>query len=369
MCARKYIYDRADWPELQYDAGKLQEALAGVYHARGKLFGALNVLGFKVQESLLLSSVSDEIITSSAIEGEKLDMTSVRSSVARRLGLEIIGLTGKFPDHYTDGVVEMALDASQNYLLPLTEERLFGWHAALFPTGRSGARRIVVGAFRTAEMEIVSGPFGKEKLHYRAPAPGRVPGEMKSFLEWIESGRDIDPFVKTGMAHLRFEAIHPFDDGNGRIGRAIADLLLARADNSPQRFYSLSAQFLKEQKAYYDALESATKISGNIDDWLLWFLNTLVHSMQASEQKIEAAMQKAAFFEKYRSIPMNERQLSMVNRLLDGFIGKLTTEKWGKMTKCSHDTALRDINDLIKKDVLIKEDAGGRSASYTLKEY
>ena len=369
MFIRKYIYDRADWPELKYDEGKLREALAAVYHERGKLFGALNVLGFNSRENLLLSSISDEILTSSAIEGEKLDMPSIRSSVAKRLGLEVAGVTEIFPDHYTEGVVEMALDASQNYHLLLTEERLFGWHSALFPMGRSGIHRIIVGGFRTEEMEIVSGAFGKEKIHYLAPKPDRVPIEMKSFIEWVEGKEDIDPFIKAGLAHLRFESIHPFDDGNGRIGRAIADLLLARADSSPKRFYSLSAQFLKEQKAYYEALESASNYSGSINDWLLWFLNALLRSIQMSEEKINAALHKASFYEKCRNIPMNDRQIKIVNMLLDDFYGKLTTEKWGKIAKCSHDTALRDINDLIKKGILIKEDAGGRSTSYVLMEF
>ena len=361
---KKYIYDRTDWPELKCEKNELIPALVQLHHVQGKLFGKLDALGFDVQKELILSAVSDEVVTSSEIEGEKLDRSSVRSSVAKRLGLEIAGLVDTPSNHYTEGVVEMALEATQNYSLPVTDERLFGWHAALFPTGWSGSHRIAVGAYRVSEMTIVSGAYGKEKIHYKAPAPDRVPDEMRMFLTWLEAEQDIDPYVKAGIAHFRFEAIHPFDDGNGRIGRAIADLLLARAENSPDRFYSLSSQLLKERKAYYDELEAVTRYSGDVGRWVDWFLGCLIRAVEASEAKLDAAKQKALIFEQLKNTVMNERQLSVVNRLLDGFEGKLTTSKWAKLNKCSHDTALRDIDDLIQKGVLRRSAGGGRSTSY-----
>ena len=364
--AKKYIYHRDDWPELAFDQGAIGEALSLVYLTQGKLFGKLDALGFDVQNKLLLGTVSDEIMSSFEIEGERLNVSGVRSSVARRLGLENAGLTTISPDHYTEGVVEMALEATQNYSASLTDERLFGWHAALFPTGRSGIHRIVAGGWRPKEIEIVYGPLGHEKVHFRGPAPERVPSEMKYFLEWLEGGQNIDPFVKAGLAHLRFEAIHPFEDGNGRIGRAIADLQLARAEKTPYRYYSLSSQFLKERKAYYSELESATKFSGDATMWLIWFLGSLVRAMKASEAILEKAKEKARYFEKWKNISINERQLKIVNMLLDGFEGKLTTSKWAKLCKCSHDTALRDIENLIGKKVLARSKEGGRSTSYDL---
>jgi len=365
MVKRKYIYERACWPELKWDGARLADAAAQVHGRRGVLFGKLQALGFSVQNALLLSAVTGEIVTSSKIEGENLDMEGVRSSVARRLGIETAG-AGVHADHYTEGVVQMALDASQNYGEPLTDERLFGWHAALFPTGRSGNHRIVTGAYRKAEMEIVSGAMGKERVHYRAPAPERVGAEMNRLLGWIESDVQMDPFLKAGLAHLRFEAIHPFDDGNGRIGRAIADLMLARAEGSAERYYSLSSQMLAERREYYAALEEAQSGTGDVTDWLLWFAGCVARAMEASEGSLDAAIEKARLFDAWRHIPMNERQLTMVNMLLDGFEGKLRTSKWAKIAKCSQDTALRDIEDLMAKGVLRKEAAGGRSTAYEL---
>jgi len=363
---KKYIYDRPDWPVTTIKEDLLRDALHKLHSAQGRLFGKLDALGFDVQNELLLNTISDEIVTSSEIEGAILNRSSVRSSVARRLGLESAGLDGVLPDHYTEGVVEMALDATQNFNRQLNEERLFGWHAALFPTGRSGIRKITVGAFRSDEMTIVSGPFGKEKVHYHAPAPELVPAEMHMFLEWIEGAQDITPYVKAGIAHLWFELIHPFDDGNGRIGRAIADMLLARAENSPRRYYSISAQFLKERKHYYEELDLASRYTGDATRWVAWFIGCLLRAIESSDEKLEISKRKALIFERLRNIAMNERQVSMMNRLTNGFEGKLTATKWAKICKCSHDTALRDIEDLITKGILVRSAEGGRSTSYEI---
>jgi len=366
MVQKRYIYDCDLWPNLEWDRGGVEDVRAKVYLARGLLYGKLNALGFSVQNDLLLDSVSDEIKASSQIEGELLNAESVRSSVAKRLGLEMAGFENVNSDHYTEGVVDMALDAARNYAQPLTKERLFNWHAALFPTGRSGNYRINVGVYRTEVMEIVSGPLGKERVHYTAPGPERVAPEMSAFLDWIDTEDKTDPFVKTGLAHLRFETIHPFDDGNGRIGRAIADRMLARAEDNANRYYSLSAQMLAERKAYYNALEEAQAGTGDVTEWLVWFLACLERSIRASERRLDAAIAKALLFERWRGIPMNERQLRMVNMLIDGFDGKLRTSKWATITKCSQDTALRDIDDLVAKGILEREAGGGRSTSYAL---
>ena len=361
-----YIHEGANWPEMIFDPSAAHGSVLAVHRSLGRLHGKLDALGFDVQNELLLNSVSDEVVASSEIEGEKLNSSSVRSSIAKRLGLETAGVVDAPINNYTEYVVEMTLDATQNYALPATEERLFGWHAALFPTGRSGIRRIIVGAYRVEEMSIVSGAIGRERIHYRAPAAERVPGEMKRFLEWLEAKQNIDPYVKAGIAHLWFESIHPFDDGNGRIGRAIVDLLLARAENNPKRYYSLSSQFLIERKAYYDELEAATSNTGSIDRWLAWFLGCLLRAVEASEEKLGLAKRKAMFYGRLRKVTLNERQLSMLNRLTDGFQGKLTTSKWAKICKCSHDTALRDIEYLVGKGVLSRSAEGGRSTSYDL---
>lgn len=366
MYAKKYIYDGDNWPGLSFDESAVRDALSQVYHVHGRLFGRLDSLGFAVKNGLLLSALSNEIVDSSAIEGERIDLRSVQSSVARRLGLDTGGLDEVFPDHYTEGVIEMALEASQNYDMPVTKERLCNWHGALFPTGRSGNYRITVAAYRTEGMQIVSGALGNEKVHYTAPEANRVPNEMKSFIKWVETEQRLDPFVKASIAHLRFEAIHPFDDGNGRIGRAIADLLLARAEKSAKRYYSLSSQLLKERNDYYKQLEWAQKLSGEIDQWVEWFLCCLVRAMETSEESIGKAIQKSRLFDMWRKTPMNDRQQKMMNKLFEGFKGKLTTDKWAKICKCSHDTALRDIDDLITKGILLRSPEGGRSTSYDI---
>jgi len=363
---KKYIHDREDWPATTVNEGLVRDALHKFHGAHGRLLGKLDALGFAVQNELMLNSVSDEIVTSSEIEGETLNRSSVRSSVAKRLGIETAGLDKGALDHYTEGVVEMALDATQNFDKPLDEERLFSWHTALFPMGRSGIRKITVGAYRSEEMTIVSGPFGKEKVHYRAPAPERVTFEMHRLFSWIEEKQDIDPYIKAGLSHLWFELIHPFDDGNGRIGRAVADLLLARAEESSKRYYSISSQFLKERKAYYDELDLASRFTGDVTRWTGWFLGCLLRAVLSSDEMIEKSKEKALIFDKLRNLALSERQILMMNRLIEGFEGKLTSAKWAKICKCSHDTALRDIEDLISKGVLVRSAEGGRSTSYDL---
>jgi len=351
---------------MKYDEGALHDSLVRFYNAQGRLFGKLDALGFDVQNALMLNAVSDEVVTSSEIEGEKLNRSSVRSSVAKRLGLETAGLTYAAADHYTEGIIDMALDATQQYILPVTDERLFGWHDAMFPSSRSGIYRITTGAYRLDEVSVVSGAVGREKEHYKAPAPECVTTEMNVFMEWLEAKQKIDPYVKAAVAHLWFESIHPFDDGNGRIGRAIADLLLARAENSSKRYYSLSSQLLKERKAYYEELEFATCYSDDIGKWIAWFLGCLQRAVESSEEKLEKAIQKTVIFEQLRNIAINARQTSVLNLLIEGFEGKLTTSKWAKLCKCSHDTALRDIDDLLAKGVLKRSQEGGRSTSYDM---
>ena len=364
---KRYIYDADNWQEMKFDEHKLLEPLVKFYQVLGRLFGKLDALGFHVQDELQLSAVSDEIVTSSEIEGEMLNVQSVRSSIARRLGLDCAGYIDAPAGHYIEGVVDMALDATQNYASPLTDDRLFRWHSALFPSGTSGMYKIIVGAYRVEEMSIVSGGAGNEKVHYVAPVPSLVPGEMNKFLKWFESNQDLDPYVKAAIAHFWFETIHPFDDGNGRIGRAIVDLVLTRAEKNSKRYYSLSSQILKERKSYYKELEYAQYYNNGIDKWINWFIGCLTRSVESSEQKLEKAKEKAVMFSKVKNIAMNERQLSMFNKLIEGFKGKLTTAKWAKINKCSHDTALRDIEDLITKDVLVRSPEGGRSTSYKLR--
>jgi Fic family protein len=329
----------------------------------------MEALGLKLRAEAVLETLTEEVTKSSDIEGETLDREQVRSSLARRLGMDAAGL--RTPDRNVEGVVEMMLDATQNYAAPLTAERLFGWHAALFPTGRSGMSRIVVGAWRTEEsgpMQVVSGPYGNEKVHYEAPSFDRLDGEMAAFLEWFEGGMQIDPVLKAAVAHLWFVTIHPFDDGNGRIARALADMALARSEKSPQRFYSMSAQIRAERKAYYDILEATQKGGMDITGWLRWFLACLDHAFDGAEVVLENVIRKARFWEAIAGEKLNARQQAMLNRLLDGFEGKLTSSKWAIITKTSQDTASRDINDLLARDILRKDDAGGRSTSYSLVE-
>ena len=364
-----YIHERKDWPHFQWEQEALANQLAGVRHRQGRLCGRMEALGFRLREEAVLSTLTQDVLKSSEIEGEILDIDQVRSSIARRLGLDIGALTPA--DRHVEGVVEMMLDATQKYREPLTEERLFGWHAALFPTGRSGMHKIRVGNWRddrTGPMQVVSGPIGKEKVHYQAPAAGRLPQEMTRFLDWYNEVQRIDPVLKAALAHLWFVTIHPFDDGNGRIARAIADQMLARSEQSPKRFYSMSAQIRLERNGYYGILERTQKGSLDITLWMRWFLGCLDSAFHGAEVILASVLLKARFWESHAEESLNDRQRKILNRLMDGFEGKLTSSKWAKLAKCSQDTAHRDIIDLVNRGMLAKDAAGGRSTSYSLVE-
>ena len=364
-----YIHQLKDWPHFSWDDEKLLELLAGVRHRQGKLMGNMQGLGFDLQNEAMLQTLTLDVLKSSEIEGEILNADQVQSSIARRLGMDIGGLVSS--DRHVDGVVEMMLDATQNFKDVLTEDRMFGWHAALFPMGRSGMHKIIVGAWRDNAkdhpMQVVSGHLGRN-VHYQAPDADLLPDQMTGFLKWFNEEQSIDPVIKAALAHLWFLTIHPFDDGNGRIARTIADMQLARSDDSKQRFYSMSAQIRKERNAYYDILEKAQKDTLDITDWLEWFLNCLNRALLATDETLTVVLQKARFWEKHAGKTFNDRQKMMLIKLLDSFEGKLTSSKWAKIAKCSSDTAIRDINDLVKKEILTKEDGGGRSTSYLLKQ-
>jgi Fic family protein len=363
-----YIYERKEWPEFAWDAGKLAPLLAEARHLQGRLLGRMEALGFQLREEATLQTLTQDVVKTSEIEGEKLDAAQVRSSLARRMGMDI----GALPpiDRNVEGIVEVMLDATRKHDAPLTRERLFGWHAALFPTGRSGMRRIVAGAWRTndsGDMQIVSGPIGRETVHYEAPGHDRLKKEMARFIKWCNSPPDMDPVIKSALAHFWFVTIHPFEDGNGRIARAIADMLLARSEKTSQRFYSMSSQIQRERNDYYLVLEDCQKGTLDITRWMEWFLNCLKRAMAASEQTLEAVLLKAGFWKAHAGESFNDRQRKVINRLLDGFEGKLTSSKWAKLTKSSQDTALRDISDLVDRQILTKAEAGGRSTSYELR--
>lgn len=361
-----YIHELTGWPDLTWDDSALAQPLAAVRHRQGRLIGRMEALGFPLREEAVLRTLTEDVLKSSEIEGEVLDRDQVRSSIARRLGMDVVGLVPA--DRDVEGVVEMMLDATQNYAQQLTAERLFAWHAALFPTGRSGMSRITVGAWRTPEgdpMQVVSGPVGRERIHYEAPAADRLNTEMTAFLQWFDTATP-DPVLKAGVAHLWFVTNHPFDDGNGRIARAIADLALARAEGTPQRFYSMSAQIRAERKSYYDTLEATQKGGLDITAWLLWFIACLDRAFDGAETILASVMRKARFWDGLADQPLNERQRKVLNRLLDGFEGKLTNAKWAALAKTSSDTALRDIGDLVERGVLVRDASGGRSTSYSL---
>jgi Fic family protein len=364
-----YIHELKEWPHFAWSQNRLAKLIAAVRYRQGRLIGRMEGLGFGLRAEATLRTLTEEVIKSSEIEGEILNRDQVRSSIARRLGMDIGALAPA--DRDVEGVVEMILDATEKYDRPLTAERLFGWHAALFPTGRSGMAKIKVGAWRTDKsgpMQVVSGPVGRERVHYEAPAAARLKKEMRAFLDWF-NGKDVmDPVLQAGIAHLWFVTIHPFDDGNGRIARAIADMALARSEKSAQRFYSMSAQIQQERSAYYDILEETQKDDLDITPWLEWFLGCLDRAFDGSETILAAVLTKARFWEKHAGASLNERQRTVVNRLLDGFEGKLTSSKWAKLAKCSQDTALRDIDDLVRRGILAKDAAGGRSTSYSLAE-
>jgi Fic family protein len=362
-----YIHELAEWPQFQWDQTALAETLAAVRHRQGRLIGRMEALGFPLRTEAVLQTLTQDVLKSSEIEGEILDQDQVRSSIARRLGIDIGGLTPA--DRNVEGVVEMMLDATQKYTEPLTDDRLFGWHAAMFPTGRSGMTKITVGAWRvdkSGPMQVVSGPIGRERVHYQAPAASRVEQEMNTFLVWFNGEPSVDAVLKAAIAHLWFVTIHPFDDGNGRIARAIADMTLARSESTSQRFYSMSAQIRAERSSYYDMLEKTQKADLEITPWLTWFLGCLDRAFDGAENTLANVLKKARFWEKHAKAALNERQRDMLNRLLNHFEGNLTSSKWAKIERCSQDTALRDIDDLIRRGILVKDEGGGRSTSYSL---
>jgi len=363
----KYIYQYENWHHFTWDEQEVQVILGKVRHLQGKIFGQMSALSFSEKEEAMLSNLTTDVIKSSEIEGERLDYEQVRSSIARKLGIEYAGMV--YPNGDVEGVVEMMLDTTQNYKDRLNEERLFGWHSALFPTGRNGMYKIEVGAYRSGEMQVVSGAMGKEKVYYEAPLPKDMKKEMDVFLTWLNTETKVDNVLKAAIAHFWFIIIHPFNDGNGRIARAISDLLLARSDNSSLRFYSLSGQMLIERKMYYATLKKVQHSSGDITEWLAWFLGCLYRALESTETAMQKVFNKPDFWNKHHDTVLNSRQRLMLNKLLDGFNGKLKSSKWAKIAKCSPDTALRDIKDLIEKGILKQEESGGRSTNYELVDF
>jgi Fic family protein len=364
-----YIWELARWPDLTWDSGRLATLLGQVSRDQGRLLGRMQDLGFELRREAQLSTLTEDVVRSSEIEGEKLDSDQVRSSIARRLGMDVGGLVPA--DRNVEGVVEMMVDATTNFAQPLTADRLFGWHAALFPTGRSGLHKIIVGNWRDDSgepMQVVSGPIGRQKVHYEAPPAARVSEEMESFLSWFEAPghAGADPLFVAGLAHLRFVTIHPFDDGNGRIARAIADMALARSEGSTQRFYSMSAQIRRERSDYYSMLERTQKGGLDVTAWQEWFLACLGRAIEGSKSTLSQVLTKARFWERFAQQSLNARQVKVLNSLLEGFDGKLTTSKWAKLTKSSQDTAYRDILDLVERGALRKDTGGGRSTTYSL---
>ncbi|MEI7614054.1 MAG: Fic family protein [Betaproteobacteria bacterium] len=363
-----YIWQSADWPNWRYDLTALVEPLSRVSHAQGHLIGRLADIGMALRDQASLIALTEDVLKTSAIEGETLDVEAVRSSIARRLGVDIGALAPI--DRHIEGVVDMVLDATTHCADALTEDRLFSWHAALFPTVYSGLAHIRSGSWRddaNGPMQVISGPIGRRKVHFEAPPADRLTREMARFLDWLNGNSTDHPVLKAGLAHLWLVTLHPFDDGNGRIARALGDLLLARADGSPQRFYSLSAQIQRDRRDYYDTLERTQKGDLNITEWLHWFLDTLGRAIDSAQLTLDAVLGKTRFWQLWATTPMNERQIKLLNSLLDGFDGKLTSSKWATIVKCSADTALRDINELVALGVLEKSASGGRSTSYEIK--
>ncbi len=362
-----YIWQRPEWPWFEQDTARLAKPLAHARYIQGKLLGRMVALGFEMRSEATLRMLTEDVVKTNEIEGEILVPDQVRSSIGNRLGLDVGGLPA--PDRNVDGAVEMALDATRNYAAPLTEERLLSWHAALFPTGRSGMRRIRVGEWRDdadEPMEVVSRPLGRQRVHYTAPPAERLRDEIPRFLEWFEDTQSMEPVLAAGIAHLWFVTIHPFDDGNGRIARAITDMALARSEGSPERFYSMSAQIRLERNAYYDNLETTQKGGLDITDWQAWFLECLARAIENVQHTLTVVLTKSRFWEAHSRELLNERQVKVLNRLLDGFEGKLTSSKWATMNHCSQDTANRDIRNLIDRGILVRSQAGGRSTSYEL---
>ncbi|MDP9075960.1 MAG: Fic family protein [Bacteroidota bacterium] len=362
-----YIYELEAWPKFTWDDTMLSEKLGRVRHNMGLIFGQMNTSGFKQREETLLKTLTLDVTKSSAIEGEILNTEQVRSSIARRLGIEVAGMV--ISDRRVDGVVEMMLDATQYFNLPLTANRLYGWHSSLFPSGKSSLNKITVGDWRndeTGPMQVVSGPLGKERVHYQAPDAKKVPVEMDLFLKWFNEEQHLDPVIKAGIAHLWFVTIHPFDDGNGRITRAITDMQLAKADKSAQRFYSMSAQIEKDRNAYYDILENTQRSKLDITAWLVWFFDCLGRSLDNTVDVLEKISIRSRFWDKHRDTTFNARQKKVTDILLDDFFGNLNVSKWAKITKSSTDTALRDIRDLMNKGILAQNEGGGRNTSYSI---
>ena len=368
----RHIHELPDWPNFGWDQQSLASVLATVRHQQGRLIGRMEGLGFPLQQEAVLQTLTEDVVKSSEIEGERLDQSQVRSSIARRLGMNVGGVD--VVDREVEGVVEMMLDATCNYDQPLTAERLSGWHASLFPTGRSGMRKLRVGTWRddnTGPMQVVSGPIGRERVHFEAPAAGRLEREIRAFLHWFneDGGRTgVDDVLRAGLAHLWFVTIHPFDDGNGRIARAIADMVLARSEHGAQRFYSMSAQIRHERNDYYEILERTQQGTLDVTPWMEWFLGCLGRAIDGAPTTLASVLKKARFWQTVRDVPINGRQRLVLNRVLDGFEGKLTTSKWVTIAKCSSDTALRDIVDLVERGVLIRNPGAGRNTSYSLAE-
>ena len=368
MMRRKYIHDDPAWPSFRWDEGGLAGPLAEIRHRQGRLLGRMEDLGFDLRQEAVLETLTGDVVKSSEIEGERLDGEQVRSSVARRLGMDIGGL--RHVDRNVDGIVEMMMDATSNYAQPLATERLHAWHSSLFPAGQSGLRQITVGGWRddsAGPMQVVSGPMGRERVHYEAPPAARLVAEMGAFLGWFNAPAEIDGVLRAGLAHLWFVTIHPFDDGNGRIARAVADMVLARSEGSPQRFYSMSSQIMRERDDYYDILERTQRGTMDVSAWQEWFLACLGRAIDDAQATLSGVLAKARFWERAARVPLNGRQRLVVGRLLDGeFRGKLTTSKWARLAKCSQDTALRDIQELVGHGVMARSRAGGRSTSYDL---
>ncbi len=363
----RYIHELPNWPHFQWDQKKLAGPLVRLRHRQGRLIGRMETLGFSLREEATLQTLTQDVVKSSEIEGEILNRDQVLSSIARRLGMETGALAPA--DRNVEGVVEMMLDATQNYSTPLTASRLFSWHASLFLTGYSGMRKIEVGQWRNdsrGPMQVVSGALGRERVHFEAPAAKRLKKEMMQFFRWFNGTDDTDPVLRAGLAHLWFVTIHPFDDGNGRITRAIADMALARSEQSSQRFYSMSGQIRIERKAYYDTLERTQKGGLDITPWIEWFLGCLDRAFDGTEETLASVLHKARFWERHASNSFNDRQRMMLNKLLDEFEGKLTSSKWATIARCSQDTALRDILKLVEHGILAKDPGGGRSTSYSL---
>jgi Fic family protein len=363
---KAFIHQKDNWPEFTWNSNNFLSLLSEARNLQGRLIGKMETLGFDLRNEALLDTLTLDVLKSSEIEGEFLNPDQVRSSIARRLGMEIAGAVES--DRNVEGVVEMMLDATQNCFTPLTAERLFDWHAALFPTGRSGMYKITVADWRkdtTGPMQVVSGAMGKEKVHFQAPDSELLEEEMTRFIDWFNNNK-IDLVIKAAIAHLWFVTIHPFEDGNGRITRALTDMLLAQSDKSNQRFYSMSAQIRIERKQYYEILEKTQKGNLDITDWIVWFLNCLINSLISTDSILTRVLFKAEFWQKHIDTAINDRQRKLLNKIMDGFEGKLTSSKWAKIAKCSKDSAVRDINDLIEKGILQKEAAGGRSTNYEL---